>query len=125
MFACCADSGSRAASASVPDASEAANLLARATVPREVAEGIALVAQTRRRRAKHSDGDMFRRLVSRSLAAAWAPRLDKATKPCQFVIRTRAGADARSARLRATLERLSPRAPDHPSRPRRPICRSA
>ena len=48
-------------------------------------------------------GGMFRRLVSRALAAAWAPVFAQATRPYQFALRTRAGVDALSPRLRATL----------------------
>ena len=45
---------------------------------------------------------MFRRLVSRALAAASV--FDQATRPYQFALRTRVGVDALSARRRATLE---------------------
>ena len=47
-------------------------------------------------------GDMFRRFVSRALAAASV--FDQATRPYQFALRTRVGVDALSARRRATLE---------------------
>ena len=88
---------------------EAANLLAQAEVPYEVAEGIALTRMTAIRKPGGgvrgiATGEMFRRLVSRALAAAWAPVFDQATRPYQFALRTRAGVDALSARLRATLE---------------------
>ena len=88
---------------------EAANLLAQAQVPCEVAASVALTRMTAIRKPGGgvrgiATGDMFRRLVSRSLAAAWASVFDQATRPYQFALRTRAGVDALSARLRATLE---------------------
>ena len=75
----------------------------------EVAAGVALARMTAIRKPGGgvrgiATGDMFRRLASRSLAAAWAPVFDQATRQYKLPLRTRAGADALSARLRATLE---------------------
>ncbi|CAE7316914.1 unnamed protein product [Symbiodinium sp. KB8] len=88
---------------------EAANALAQAEVPCDIAEGVALTRMTATRKPGGgvrgiATGDMFRRLVSRSLAATWAPVFDQATRPYQFALRTRAGVGALTARLRATLE---------------------
>ena len=88
---------------------EAADLLAQAEVPYEVAAGVALTRMTAickpgGRVCGIATGGMFRRLVSRALAAAWAPVFAQATRPYQFALRTRAGVDALSPRLRATLE---------------------
>ena len=54
-------------------------------------------------------GDVFRRLVSRVLARAFANVFDQATQPCHFVLSTRARIDNLAAMLRATTE-LDPEA---------------
>ena len=86
---------------------EAANLLPQAEVPYVVAEGVTLTRMTAIRKPGGgvrgmARGDMFRRFVSRALAAASV--FDQATRPYQFALRTRVGVDALSARRRATLE---------------------
>ena len=40
-------------------------------------------------------GDTFRRLVSRTLAAALTPMFDEATRPFQYALRTRAAGSTR------------------------------
>ena len=89
---------------------EAATILAQADVPREVAAGIALTRITALRKLGGAvrgiaTCDAFRRLVSRTLAGSWTPLFDEATRPYQYALRTRAGVDALTARLRATLDR--------------------
>ena len=49
-------------------------------------------------------GDCFRRLVSRALAKGWADTFDEATRPYQFALQARAGADALAAHVRTALE---------------------
>ena len=88
---------------------EAATILARADVLHVIAEGLAMTRMT----ALHKPGggvrgiatsDTFRRLVSRTLAAAWTPVFDEATPPFQYPLCTGAGVDALTARLHVTLE---------------------
>ena len=79
-------------------------------MPSEVAAGIALTCITALRKPGGgvrgiATGDVFRRLVSRTLAGSWTPLFDEATRPYQYALRTRAGVDALTARLRATLDR--------------------
>ena len=49
-------------------------------------------------------GDVFRRLVSRTLAQAFAHVFDETTRPFQFALSTRAGTDSLAAMLRAGTE---------------------
>ena len=49
-------------------------------------------------------GDVFRRLVSRTLAKTWASTFDAATRPFQHALSARSGMDALVARLRMALE---------------------
>ena len=49
-------------------------------------------------------GDVFRRLVARALARAYAADFDEATRPFQFAPQTRAGTDSLAAMLRAAVE---------------------
>ena len=48
-------------------------------------------------------GDVFRRLVARTLAKEWAQVFDDATRPYQFALQARAGTDALAASVRAAL----------------------
>ncbi|OLQ11506.1 hypothetical protein AK812_SmicGene4663 [Symbiodinium microadriaticum] len=52
----------------------------------------------------YATGDMFRRLVSETLAREWAVKFDQATRPFQFALQARAGTDALAAHVRAALE---------------------
>ena len=54
-------------------------------------------------------GYVFRRLVLRALAPAYAGVFDEATRPYQFALSTRAGTDSLAAMLRAATE-LDPEA---------------
>ena len=87
----------------------AANLLAAARVPADVAVAVGLSRLTALRKPGGgvrgiATGDTFRRLVSRSLARAYADTFDEATRPYQFALQTRAGTDALSGMLRAAVD---------------------
>ena len=53
-------------------------------------------------------GDVFRRLVARTLAKEWAQVFDAATRPYQFALQAGAGTNALAASVRAALS-LRPR----------------
>ena len=86
----------------------AANLLAAARVPANVAAVLGLSRFTALRKPGGgvrgiAAGDTFRRLVSRSLARMFADTFDEATRPYRFALETRAGTDALSGMLRAAV----------------------
>ena len=83
--------------------------LGNAQVPAEIAAGLALARLTALQKPGRgvcgiATGDVFRRLVSDALAKGWADTFDHTTRPYQFALQTRAGADALAARARAALE---------------------
>ena len=87
----------------------AANLLAAARVPADVAAAVGLSRLTALRKPGGgvrgiATGDTFRRLVSRSLARMFADTFDEATRPYQFALQTRAGTNALSGMLRAAVD---------------------
>ena len=87
----------------------AANLLAAAHVPADVAAAVGLSRLTALRKPGGgvrgiATSDTFRRLVSRSLARMFADTFDEATRPYQFALQTRAGTDALSGMLRAAVD---------------------
>ena len=87
---------------------EAATHLARAQVPADVADGLALTRLTALRKVDGgvrgiAIGDTFRRLVSCILAKEWAGTFDRATRPYQFALQARAGTEALAAHVRAAL----------------------
>ena len=87
----------------------AANLLAAARVPADVAAAVGLSRLTALRKPGGgvrgiATSDTFRRLVSRSLARMFADTFDEATRPYQFALQTRAGTNALSGMLRAAVD---------------------
>ena len=87
---------------------EAATCLAQANVPSDIAAGLAMARLTALRKPDGgvrgiATGDVFRRLVSRTLAKEWAHTFDQATRPSQFALQARAGTDALAACARAAL----------------------
>ena len=87
----------------------AVNILARAQAPPIAQDAIALSRLTALRKPGGgvrgiATGDVFRRLVSRALARAYATTCDEATRPFQFALQTRAGTDRLAAMLRAAVE---------------------
>ncbi|CAE7568781.1 unnamed protein product [Symbiodinium natans] len=90
------------------------NVAARAQAPPVALDALALSRLTALRKPQGgvrgiATGDVFRRLVSRALARAYAGELDEATRPFQFALRTRAGTDSLAAMLRSAVE-FDPRA---------------
>ena len=82
--------------------------MARAQVPETVAHGIAMARLTALSKPDGgvrgiATGDVFRRLVSRTLAKQWAGVFDQATQPYQFALQARAGTDALAAHVRTAL----------------------
>jgi len=87
----------------------AATRLANAQVPADVVPGLALARLTALSKPDGgvrgiATGDVFRRLVSRALAKGWAATFDRATRPYQFALQTRAGTDALAAHVRVALD---------------------
>ena len=87
---------------------EAATHLAQAHVPADVVAGLAMARLTALRKPDGgvrgiATGDVFRRLVARTLAKEWAQVFDNATRPYQFALQARAGTDALAASVRAAL----------------------
>ena len=87
----------------------AANLLASAQIPANIAAALAVSRLTALRKPAGgvrgiATGDTFRRLVSRCLARQYADTFDQATRPYQFALQTRAGTDALSGMLRAAID---------------------
>ena len=87
----------------------AVNCLARADVPPVIVQALSLSRLPALRKPGGgvrgiATGDVFRRLVSRVLARAFANVFDEATRPHQFALRTRAGTDSLAAMLRAATE---------------------
>ena len=87
---------------------EAATKLAQARLPAAVARALAMARVTALRKPDGgvrgiATGDVFRRLVSRTLAKEWAQTFDQATRPYQFALQARAGTDALAAHIRAAL----------------------
>ena len=83
--------------------------MANAQVPANVVPGLALARLTALRTPDGgvrgiATGDVFRRLVSRALAKGWATTFDRATRPYQFALQTRAGTDALVAHVRVALD---------------------
>ena len=79
--------------------------LANAQVPADVVAGLAMSRLTALQKPGGgvrgiATGDCFRRLVSRALAKGWADTFDEATRPYQFALQARAGADALAAHVR-------------------------
>ena len=80
----------------------AASVLANARVPPTVSAALALARMTARRKPEGgvrgiATGDVFRRLVSRALAAlakTWAATFDEATRPFQHALSAGSGMDA-------------------------------
>ena len=92
----------------------AANCFARADVPISVIDALSMSRLTALRKPTGgvrgiATGDVFRRLVSRALARAFAHVFDEATRPFQFALSTRAGTDSLAVMLRAATE-LDPEA---------------
>ena len=92
---------------------QAVNLLASAAVPRTIVAALArarLTALTKptggvRGIARGiATGDAFRRLTSRALARHFADTFDRATRPFQYALQTRAGTDAMAALLRLATD---------------------
>ena len=84
--------------------------LANAQVPADVVAGLAMSRLTALQKPGGgvrgiATGDCFRRLASRALAKGWADTFDEATRPYQFALQARAGADALAAHVRTALER--------------------
>ena len=87
---------------------EAATKLAQVRLPAAVARALAMARVTALRKPDGgvrgiATGDVFRRLVSRTLAKEWAQTFDQATRTYQFALQARAGTDALAARIRAAL----------------------
>ena len=87
----------------------AANLLASAQIPVNIAAALAVSRLTALRKPAGgvrgiATGDTFRRLVSRCLARQYADTFDEAARPYQFALQTRAGTDALSGMLRAAID---------------------
>ena len=92
----------------------AVNCFARADLPPGIIDALALSRLTALRKPGGgvrgiATGDVFRRLVSRVLARAFAGVFDEATRPYQFALSTRAGTDSLAAMLQAATE-LDPEA---------------
>ena len=90
------------------------NCLARADVPTDVFNALSMSRLTVLRKPAGgvrgiATGDVFRRLVSRTLVQAFAHVFDEATRHFQFALSTRAGTDSLAAMLRAATE-LDPEA---------------
>ena len=73
--------------------SAAATRLARAQLPPAIARAVAMARVTALQKPAGgvrgiATGDVFRRLVSRALAAGWAGAFDEATRPYQFALST-------------------------------------
>ena len=87
---------------------EAATHLAQARIPPDIAAGLAMARLTALRKPDGgvqgiATGDVFRRLVSRTLAKSWADTFDHATRPFQHALQARAGTDALAAQVRSAL----------------------
>ena len=87
----------------------AVNCFARVDLPPGIIDALALSRLTRLRKPGGgvrgiATGDVFRRLVSRALARAFAGVFDEATRPYQFALSTRAGTASLAAMLRAATE---------------------
>ena len=87
----------------------AVNCLARADVPPVIVQALSLSRLTALRKPGGgvrgiATGDVFRRLVSKVLARAFANVFDEDTRPYQFALSTRAGTDSLAAMLRAATE---------------------
>ena len=87
---------------------EAATHLAQARIPPDIAAGLAMARLTALRKPDGgvrgiATGDVFRRLVSRTLAKSWADTFDHATRPFQYALQARAGTDALAAQVRSAL----------------------
>ena len=85
------------------------NSLPRAQVPAAVADALALPRLTDLRKPNGgvrgiATGDVLRRLASRVLARTFADVFDRATRPYQYALNTRAGTDALAAVLCAAGE---------------------
>ena len=92
----------------------AAGKLVAGSLPGEVVEGLRIgrmVALTKPNGGIRAlvMGDVFRRLVSRTLAQQFAGAFESACAPFQYALSTRAGAEALSRALRLATE-LQPRA---------------
>ena len=91
--------------ASLEAFAEVATLLARAEVPGEALQAMALARLMALQKLRGiATGDALRRLVARTLARKYAARFDNATRPFQFALRARAGTDALASMLRAAVE---------------------
>ena len=87
---------------------DAATQLARAHVPQEIQQALAMARMTALRKPDGgvrgiATGDAFRRLVARTLAKQWADVFDNATRPYQFALQARAGTDALAAHVRVAI----------------------
>ena len=87
----------------------AANLLASAQIPANIAAALGVSRLTALRKPAGgvrgiATGDTFRRLVSRCLARQYADAFDQVTRPYQFALQTRAGTDALSGMLRVAID---------------------
>ena len=87
----------------------AASQLAAAAVPAEIAEAFGLCRMTALRKPDGgvrgiATGDVFRRLVTRTLAQQFAAELVTATSPYQYALSTRAGTDCAAFLLRTAAE---------------------
>ena len=85
-----------------------AMMRARAHVPQEIQQALAMARMTALRKPDGgvrgiATGDAFRRLVARTLAKQWADVFDNATRPYQFALQARAGTDALAAHVRVAI----------------------
>ena len=81
---------------------------ARAHVPQEIQQALAMARMTALRKPDGgvrgiATGDAFRRLVARTLAKQWADVFDNAMRPYQFAFQARAGTDALAAHVRVAI----------------------
>ena len=81
---------------------DAATQLARAHIPQEIQQALAIARMTALRKPYGgvrgiAAGDAFRRLVAHKLAKQWFDVFDNATRPYQFALQARAGTDALAA----------------------------
>ncbi|CAE7916323.1 unnamed protein product [Symbiodinium sp. KB8] len=87
----------------------AANLLASAQIPANIAAALAVSRLTALRKPAGgvrgiATGDTFRTLVSRCLARQYADTFDQATRPYHFALQKRAGTGALSGTQRAAID---------------------